>query len=76
MVAPPGVPADRAKALRAAFKKAMADPEFIAEAKKRQLDLDPSTGEGLETLAKEVMAQPAAVIERMKRCWKTEVGQA
>jgi len=67
MVAPPGVPADRAKALRAAFNKAMADPEFVAEAKKRQLDLDPSTGEALETLAKEVMAQPAAVIERMKK---------
>jgi len=67
MVAPPGVPADRAKALRAAFNEAMADAEFIAEAKKRQLDLDPSTGEALETLAKEVMAQPVAVIERMKK---------
>ena len=67
MVAPPGVPADRAKVLRAAFNKAMADPEFVAEAKKRQLDLDPSTGEALETLAKEVMAQPVAVIERMKK---------
>ncbi|MGH7887110.1 MAG: tripartite tricarboxylate transporter substrate-binding protein, partial [Candidatus Binatia bacterium] len=67
MVAPPGVPGDRAKALRAAFSKAMADPELVAEAKKRLLDLAPSTGEELETLAKEVMAQPAAVIERMKK---------
>jgi len=67
MVAPPGVPADRVKALRAAFNKAMTDPEFIAEAKKRLLDLAPSTGEELESLAKEVMAQPPAVIERMKK---------
>ena len=67
MVAPPGIPADRGKALRAAFTKAMSDPEFIAEAKKRQLDLDPSTGEALEALAQEVTAQPPAVIERMKK---------
>ena len=67
MVAPPAVPADRAKALRAAFNKSMADPELIAEAKKRLLDLAPSTGEELEALAKEVIAQPPAVVERMKK---------
>lgn len=67
MVAPPAVPAERAKALRTAFNKAMVDPELIAEAKKRLLDLDPSTGEELETLAKEVIAQPPVVVERMKK---------
>jgi tripartite-type tricarboxylate transporter receptor subunit TctC len=67
MVAPPGVPIDRAKALRSAFTKALADTEFIAEAKKRQLELDPSSGEALAVVAKEVMAQPASVIERMKK---------
>lgn len=67
MVAPPAVPIDRAKALRAAFTKAVADGEFIAEAKKRQLDLDPSSGEALALVAKEVMAQPAAVIARVKQ---------
>jgi len=45
----------------------MADAEFIAEAKKRLLDLAPSTGEELEKLANEVIAQPVVVIERMKR---------
>lgn len=67
MVGPANIPADRVKALRTAFANAMADPEFVAEAKKRQLDLDPSSGQDLEVLAKEVMAQPAAVIERMKK---------
>ena len=67
MVAPPAVPADRAQALRGAFNKSMADPELIAEAKKRLLDLAPSTGEELEALAKEVIAQPPAVVERMKK---------
>ena len=67
MVAPPNLPADRMKALRTAFTKSMADPELIAEAKKRLLDLAPSTGEELEALAKEVIAQPPAVVERMKK---------
>jgi tripartite-type tricarboxylate transporter receptor subunit TctC len=66
MVAPPGIPADRVKILRGAFLKALADPELIAEAKKRQLDLDPSSGEELEVLAREVIAQPRDVIERLK----------
>ncbi|MBI2985149.1 MAG: hypothetical protein HYY45_00125 [Deltaproteobacteria bacterium] len=66
MVAPPGIPVDRVKALRAAFMKALADPELMAEAKKRQLDLEPSSGEELEGLAREVIAQPPEIIERMK----------
>ena len=45
---------------------AMADAELIAEAKKRQLDLTPSSGVELEALAKEVVAQPRDVVERMK----------
>ena len=52
--------------MRTAFKGALANAELIAEAKKRQLELTPSGGEQLENLAKEVMAQPRDVIERMK----------
>ncbi|MGH7847520.1 MAG: Bug family tripartite tricarboxylate transporter substrate binding protein [Candidatus Binatia bacterium] len=66
IVAPPGIPADRVEILRGAFMKALADPELIAEAKKRQLDLHPSSGEELEVLAREVIAQPREVIERMR----------
>jgi tripartite-type tricarboxylate transporter receptor subunit TctC len=66
MVAPPGVPGERAGELRGALMRAMADPELIAEAKKRQLELTPSSGAELEALAKEVIAQPREVIERMK----------
>ena len=66
IVAPPGIPADRVKILRAAFLKALADPELVAEAKKRQLDVDPSSGEELEALARDVIAQPRDVIERLK----------
>ncbi len=66
LVGPPEVPANRVAELRDAFMKALADPELIAEAKKRQTDLTPSPGAELEALAREVIAQPRDVVERMK----------
>jgi tripartite-type tricarboxylate transporter receptor subunit TctC len=66
-IGPPGMPADRVKVLREAFTKAMSDPVLLADAQKRKWDLDPLSGEELETTAKEIMVQPPAVIERMKK---------
>jgi tripartite-type tricarboxylate transporter receptor subunit TctC len=66
IIAPPGVPPDRIKILRDAFNKTMAHPELLAEAKRKNFDIAPTAGEELETLAKEVVAQPAEVIERLK----------
>jgi tripartite-type tricarboxylate transporter receptor subunit TctC len=65
--APPGTPADRVKLLREAHAKSMRDPEFLAEAKKGKMDMDPSTGEELQSLTIEVMNQPPEVIERAKK---------
>lgn len=67
MVGPPGIPADRLKILRAAFASALRDPELKVEAEKRSYELEPVSGEEMESLAREVMAQPATVIERMKK---------
>jgi tripartite-type tricarboxylate transporter receptor subunit TctC len=64
---PPGMPADRVKLLRDAFMKTMSDPALIADANKRKWDLDPLSGEELEATSKEIMVQPPAVIERMKK---------
>jgi tripartite-type tricarboxylate transporter receptor subunit TctC len=64
---PPGIPAERLKILREAFMKLTADPGFLADVKRRNLEVDPSTGEELEKLAKEVMTQPPEVIERVKK---------
>jgi tripartite-type tricarboxylate transporter receptor subunit TctC len=66
-IATPGTPPDRVKMLRAAFTKAMNDSELLADAKKRGWDLDPLTGEVLESLSKEIMVQPPEVIERVKK---------
>ena len=67
IVAPPGVPAERLKILRDAFNKVVNDPAFLAEAEKRKLEIDPSTSEEIESLAKEAMATPPDVIDRMKK---------
>lgn len=66
-VSSPGLPPERAKMLQNAFAKATNDPEFVAEAKRRQLELNPIYGDDLSALAQQVIAQPADVIERMKQ---------
>ena len=64
--APPRLPAERTKLLREAYAKAMKDPELLADAEKRGWDVNPLSGQELEALAKDVVAQPRDVIERMK----------
>jgi tripartite-type tricarboxylate transporter receptor subunit TctC len=66
-VGPAGIPADRIAILRAAALKALNDPELKADAEKRNYELDPVDGADMERLAKEVMSQPPAVLERMKK---------
>jgi tripartite-type tricarboxylate transporter receptor subunit TctC len=67
IVFPPGVPADRVKMIRDAFNKTINDPALLAEAERRRLDIDPSTGEELDSLAKEVMTAPPDVVEKVKK---------
>jgi hypothetical protein len=66
-VAPPNMPADRIKLLRDAWDKTLKDPDLLADAKKRGWPVDPIRGEQLAALAKEVTAQPADVIQRLKK---------
>jgi tripartite-type tricarboxylate transporter receptor subunit TctC len=59
---PPGVPAERVTALRRAFDETMKDPDFLADARKRQLPVEPQTGEELNKVAAKVIgASPEAV---------------
>lgn len=67
IIGPPGIPSDRVKILRQAFMKALTDPALLAHAEKVNLEIEPTGGEELETLARDVMTQPPDVIERMKK---------
>lgn len=49
-VLPPGTPKDRVQLLRRAFMNMMKDPEFLADAKKSRLDVDPVQGEEVEKI--------------------------
>src|SRR5918997_3473940 len=64
-VAPPDMPPERLKMLRDAFNKTMQDPEFIADAKKQKLDLEPQNGEQIERLIKDIYATPKPIIQRV-----------
>ena len=67
IVTPPGVPEDRMKIIREAFNKSLKDPALLAEAEKRRLEIDPTSAEELESLAKEVMAASPEVVGRMQK---------
>ena len=53
---PPGMAADRVKALRTAFMAMSKDPDFLAEAEKRKIDIGPLDGEGLQRIVEETLA--------------------
>jgi tripartite-type tricarboxylate transporter receptor subunit TctC len=63
----PGTPPERVKILRDAFVKTLNDPEVLAEAKKARMDVEPTSGEELESLVKEIFDSPLEVIERVKK---------
>lgn len=63
--APPGVPAPVLGMLREGFDRTMTDPEFVEEARRRKLTLQPLNGLQLEALIKKIYATPKPVVERV-----------
>ncbi len=64
VLAPPALPADRAKALRAAFMATMKDPAFLADAEKMKLDITPYAGEEVEKLVVRFFSYPKELVEK------------
>ncbi len=65
-LAPPDVPADRIAALREAFVQTMKDPDFLADAKKLKLELDPVSWQELTELTTKLFSTPELVVKRMR----------
>jgi tripartite-type tricarboxylate transporter receptor subunit TctC len=59
------VPADRVKALRAAFDAAMKDPAFLAAANKQRVDIEPLGGERLNKIIEDIYASPKELLDRL-----------
>lgn len=63
---PPGTPKDRVKVLRDAFMATMKDPEFLTEAKKSELDLNPMPGHEIESIVQGFFKLQPTMVAKMK----------
>lgn len=67
---PPRTPKDRVAIVRKAFMDTMKDPEFLAEAKKANLDINPEDGATLENSVKEILKLEPALVAKLKEILK------
>lgn len=67
LAASPGIPADRAAALRKAFVDTMQDPAFLADAKKTRIPIDWHSGEEVDQLIAEFLAAPPEAIAMARK---------
>lgn len=58
ILTPPGVPADRIAALRAAFDAAVSSKAFLDEAKKRKLEINPVSGIEVQRVVQQILNTP------------------
>jgi len=64
---PPGMRPELVKVIREAFEKTLKDNAFLEEVKSKKLDAEYTSGEEMETLAKEMMSQRPEIIERLRK---------
>jgi tripartite-type tricarboxylate transporter receptor subunit TctC len=69
-VLPPNTPQDRVQILRKAFMATVKDPEFLAEAKKANLDINPEDGATLEQNVKEILKLEPTLVAKLKEILK------
>jgi tripartite-type tricarboxylate transporter receptor subunit TctC len=65
IVAPPGIPADRVNALREAFDATMQDPDFLAEAMRQKVIINPVSGAKIAALLDRIYALPKDLLDRV-----------
>jgi tripartite-type tricarboxylate transporter receptor subunit TctC len=72
IVAGPGVPAERIAELRKAFDATMKDPEFLADAKKLDIEIEPIGGEEMQKVVARLSKFDKAAIARAVELTKPE----
>lgn len=65
-IAPPNLPPPIAAALRDSFAATMRDKAFLAEAQKRNLDIDPTPSEEIHALVDALYRTPPATVQRVR----------
>lgn len=70
LVLPPGTPKDRVQAFRKAFMATMKDKDFLEDAKKSKLDLNPLSGEELEKAVMGLFSLKPPLVEKLREILK------
>jgi tripartite-type tricarboxylate transporter receptor subunit TctC len=66
-MAPPDLPPERQQILRAAFAATLTDPEFIEDARRMALDVNPVSGRAVEALIDDLYTTPDDVVAKVRR---------
>jgi tripartite-type tricarboxylate transporter receptor subunit TctC len=69
-VLPPATPKQQVQILRKAFSDTLKDADFLSDAKKSKLDLDPLTGEELESTVAGLLKMNSATLAKLKEIFK------
>jgi tripartite-type tricarboxylate transporter receptor subunit TctC len=65
ITAPPGIPAELTKTLRAAFDATVKDPAFVAEMECGRRELSPENGESMQKMLEEVAGTPTETLTKL-----------
>ncbi|HET9808469.1 MAG TPA: tripartite tricarboxylate transporter substrate-binding protein [Candidatus Limnocylindria bacterium] len=65
--APPGIPAERVKALQDAFEKTYKDPAFIADADKAKQEMNARNAVEVRQVIDKIFSTPATLVARLKQ---------
>jgi tripartite-type tricarboxylate transporter receptor subunit TctC len=66
VMTPPSVPEDRTTALRQAFAEMLKDPQFIADAARREIDVNFLSGPELQKLVADNFSVSPALVDKLK----------
>jgi tripartite-type tricarboxylate transporter receptor subunit TctC len=64
---PPGIPQDHLMALRTAFAATLKDKDFLAEANKTGLDIDPASADEVQELLKHFASFPPGIFDKARQ---------
>lgn len=70
LLLPPGVSAERVKTVRDSLKTVFNSAEFVAEAQRQRVDVNPETGEEMQEILAKTYGAPAALKDRFKELFK------
>jgi hypothetical protein len=65
LVTPPGLPADRLKALQDAYWATVTDPTFLADAAQAKLDMDPNDAASTQKVVETILSLPPATAKKL-----------